>query len=241
MRVRPVLPRAFPGAGLTMPLRIRVLLDALAVGLFVAALAYWWLDNLSHEVIGTAFFALVIAHNVFNRRWYGAVKRGRYDPPRMLNIIVIAGMAVSMLILLATSILISRDIFAALALDGAFTVRAAHMFTAYWALVLLAVHLGTRWQMVMNVARQTLSIRGANRLRTWILRAITAVIAVKGVLATIEMSLGTKLRFEYALDMWDFNESTVEFFANYLSIIGLYVALTHYGLILLRALKRRKA
>lgn len=119
-----------------MNIRARILLDFIAVGLFVAALAYWWLDNLSHEVIGTGFFALLIAHNVFNRRWYGAVKRGRYDLPRSLNTVVIAGMAISMLILLATSILISQDVFAALALDGAFAMRAAHMFVAYWALVL---------------------------------------------------------------------------------------------------------
>ncbi|RQP05386.1 MAG: DUF4405 domain-containing protein [Paracoccus sp. BP8] len=224
-----------------MTIRIRILLDFLAVGLFVAALAYWWQDNLTHEVIGTIFFALLIAHNVFNRRWYGAVKKGRYDPPRTLNTIVIAGMAISMLILLATSILISQDVFAALALDGAFAVRAAHMFVAYWALVFLAVHLGTRWLMVMNVTRQALGIKGTSPLRTWALRAATAIVAVKGVLATLEMGLGTKLRFEYALDMWDFNESTLGFFANYLSIIGLYAALTYYGLTFLRERKRRKA
>ncbi|ABL71320.1 DUF4405 domain-containing protein [Paracoccus denitrificans] len=224
-----------------MTIRIRILLDFLAVGLFVAGLAYWWQDNLTHEVIGTIFFALLIAHNVFNRRWYGTVKKGRYDPPRTLNTIVIAGMAISMLILLGTSILISQDVFAALALDGAFAVRAAHMFVAYWALVFLAVHLGTRWQMVMNVTRQALGIKGTSPLRTWTLRAATAIVAVKGVLATLEMGLGTKLRFEYALDMWDFNESTLGFFANYLSIIGLYAALTCYGLTFLRERKRRKA
>lgn len=224
-----------------MTIRIRILLDFLAVGLFVAALAYWWQDTLTHEVIGTSFFALLIAHNVFNRRWYGAVKKGRYDPPRTLNTIVIAGIAISMLILLGTSILISQDVFAALALDGAFAVRAAHMFVAYWALVFLAVHLGTRWQMVMNVTRQALGIKGTSPLRTWALRAATAIVAVKGVLATLEMGLGTKLRFEYALDMWDFNESTLGFFANYLSIIGLFAALTYYGLTLLRERKRRKA
>lgn len=47
-----------------MTIRIRILLDFLAVGLFVAGLAYWWQDNLTHEVIGTIFFALLIAHNV---------------------------------------------------------------------------------------------------------------------------------------------------------------------------------
>lgn len=222
-------------------MRIRILLDALAVVLFVAGLAYWWQDNLTHEVIGTVFFALLIAHNVFNRRWYGAVKRGRYDPPRMLNSVVIAGMAILMMLLLATSILISQDVLAALALDGGFAVRAAHMFVAYWALVFLAVHLGTRWPVVMNVTRQALGIAGMSRLRTLALRAVTALVAVKGVLATLEMGLGTRLRFEYALDMWDFNESTIGFFANYLSIIALYVALTHYGLSLWREFGRRRA
>lgn len=224
-----------------MTLRLRIVLDIIAVGLFVAALAYWWLDNLSHEVIGTIFFALLIAHNVFNRRWYGTARRGRYDPPRALNTVVIACMAGSMLVLLSTSILISQDVFAALALDGAFALRAAHMFTAYWALVLLAVHLGTRWPVVMNVARQSLGIRTTNPLRTWALRAVAALVAVKGVLATVEMGLGTKLRLQYALDMWDFKESTLGFFVNYLSIIGLYAALTHCGLSLLREHKRRGA
>ncbi|WP_313352370.1 DUF4405 domain-containing protein [Paracoccus sp. (in: a-proteobacteria)] len=166
-----------------MTIRLRILLDFTAVGLFVVALAYWWLDNLTHEVVGTAFFALLIAHNVFNRRWYGAVKKGRYDPARALNTIVIAGMAISMLILLATSVSISQDVFATLVLDGAFALRAAHVFTAYWALVLLAVHLGTRWPVVMNVTRQALGITGTSRLRSWALRAIAVLVAAKGVLA----------------------------------------------------------
>ncbi len=107
--------------------------------------------------------------------------------------------------------------------------------------MLLAVHLGTRWPMVMNVTRQALGITGTSTLRTWALRAVTAIVAVKGVLATSEMGLGAKLRLQYALDMWDFNESTIGFFVNYLSIIGLYAALTHYGLSFLRRLKRRNA
>ena len=47
-------------------LRSRILMDGLAVLLFVAAVAYWGFGNLAHEVIGTAFFALVIAHKVLH-------------------------------------------------------------------------------------------------------------------------------------------------------------------------------
>ena len=51
----------------------------------------------------------------------------------------------------------------------------------------------------------------------------------------VEMGLGTRLRFQYALDMWNFNANTFGFFANYLSILGLLVGLSHYGLRVLRA------
>lgn len=49
------------------------------------------------------------------------------------------------------------------------------------------------------------------------------------------MGLGPRLLFHYALDMWDFNEDTFGFFANSLSILGLPLALSHYGLRILRA------
>ena len=216
-------------------LRSRILTDGLAVLLFVAALAYWGFGNLAHEIIGTAFFALVIAHNVFNRRWYGTVRRPRPDATRVVNTVMIAAMALSMLALLVTSILISKDLFAGLALDADFTVRAAHMFVAFWALVFLGLHLGTRWSLVMTVARQTFGITQPNLLRAGVLRGISALIAIKGAFAAGEMGLGTRLRFQYALDMWDFNADTLGFFANYLSILGLLVALSHYGLRVLRA------
>ncbi|MGQ3215148.1 hypothetical protein [Shinella sp.] len=89
--------------------RLRIVLDFLAVALIIACLAYWWLDNLFHEVFGTALFALVIGHNVFNRRWYGNVPKGRRDAVRVFNIVTIICLAIAMLVMLATSLLISRD------------------------------------------------------------------------------------------------------------------------------------
>jgi hypothetical protein len=45
------------------------------------------------------------------------------------------------------------------------------------------------------------------------------------------MALGRKLMLSYSLDIWDFKEDTTGFFINYASIVGLLVALTHYGLL----------
>lgn len=214
--------------------RTRILLDLSAVGLIVVCLAYWWLDNLAHELIGTGLFALVIGHNVFNRRWYGAVPKGRHDAGRIFNIATIACLALAMLVLLATSLLISRDLFRFMALDGAFTLRTIHMFTGYWVLLIVAVHLGTRWGVVMNTCRATFGITGHSAWRAWLLRATAAIIAAKGFLASSEMAFGSKLMWQVSLDMWDFNERLSGFFVNYLTIVGLYAVLTHYAMTWLR-------
>jgi hypothetical protein len=225
----------------TSVFRVRLLLDFLSVALIIACLAYWWLDNLSHEVFGTALFALVIGHNVFNRRWYGNVAKGRRDAARLFNVFTIVCLAIAMIVMLTTSLLISRDLFSFMALDGAFAVREIHMFAGYWTLLIIAIHLGTRWTVVMNTARSTLGLSSPSGLRTMALRAVALGIAAWGVKSSFEMALGAKLMLTYSLDMWDFNESTLGFLVNYASIVGLYAVATHYALRVLAAVGARKA
>lgn len=52
-------------------------------------------------------FALLVAHNVFNRRWYTSIPRTRREPRRLFNIVVTVALLSAMLVLLATSELIS--------------------------------------------------------------------------------------------------------------------------------------
>ncbi|MGO8047052.1 DUF4405 domain-containing protein [Rhizobium johnstonii] len=217
-----------------MMLSVRLLLDFIAVALVVLCLAYWWLGNLPHEVFGTSLFALVIVHNVFNRRWYSKVGRNFGDSARLLSAVTVACLATTMTIMLVSSALISRDLFPFLSLDGGFAVREVHMFAAYWLLMILAIHLGTRWTVVMNVFRSTFGIETRSITRRVFLRLVTFVVAAWGVQSTIEMGFGSKLMLTYTLDMWDFNESTVAFFINYGAIVCLYAAITHYALLFIR-------
>lgn len=217
--------------------RLRLLLDFVAVALVIACLAYWWLDNLSHELFGTALFVLVIVHNVFNRRWYGGVTKRRMDATRIVNLVTIFCLAIGMTVMLVTSLLVSRDLFPFTALSGAFAVREIHMFAGYWVLLIVAIHLGTRWEVVMDVFRKTFDIQQPNAFRAWIARLVALAIVAWGVKSFSHMAFGSKLMLTYSLDMWDFNESTLGFFINYISIVGLCAAVTHYSLGIVRRLK----
>lgn len=224
-------------------LSLRVALDFAAVALIIACLAYWWLDNLSHELFGTALFALVIIHNVFNRRWFKTIGKRQRDPLRLFNLATIVCLATGMTIMLATSLLISRDLFSFASLKGAFAVREIHMFAAYWVLLILAIHLGTRWRVVMNIVGGPFAALQKGRAGRVVMRLASMVIAVAGVRASFDMGFGTKLLLTYSLDMWDFSESTLGFFVNYALIVGLWVVVTHYAGLLVKLLgvRRRSA
>ena len=216
----------------------RIALDVLAATLLVAGLAYWWLGNLVHELIGTAMFALIIAHNVFNRRVWSQARAGRYDGQRSMNGIVILLLATAMTALLATSLILSRDIIGLKAGANVSTARQMHSLSAYWALVFVALHLGTRWRLVMTILRNTIGLPLASGWWLWTLRAVTVGFSLYGAHAFSEMALGDKLLLIPSLDLWDFSEATARFFVNHLSIMVLIGSIAHSAISIVAARRR---
>jgi hypothetical protein len=217
----------------------RLWLDGLAAALLLLGLAYWWLGNGVHEVAGTAMFLLLIAHNIFNRRWYGGLGRTRRDPRSVLNVGVTLALLIAMVVLLVTGVLISNALSAFLPPWGGFTVVQIHTLAAYWVLVIVAIHLGLRWPMLIGVARTLLGISRPNALRTLALRLIAAMIAAHGIWSFSALSIGTKLSMRMSLDWWNFEESVAGFFIHRMAITGLVMVTTYYGLKLVQSVRGR--
>ena len=215
---------------MSTPFLVRLILDGIAASLLLLALAYWWLGNAVHELAGTAMFALVIVHNVFNRRWYGTIRRPGWQARKMVNVSVTALLATTMLVLLVTSILISRTLPELIPGGGGFSTRQIHILAAYWALIILSVHLGLRWPMIMGVVRTWLGISQGSASRTLALRLVTAAIAITGVWASFELGIGSQLTMQTSLDWWNFEESVAGFFIRCVSIMGLYIAVIYYAM-----------
>lgn len=217
----------------------RLVFDLIAAGLLLFGFSYWWLGNVAHEVAGTAMFLLLIVHNVFNRRWYGTIAKGCREPRSLFNVVVTFLLMLAMLALLVTSVLISNALSGVMSAYGGFTVRQIHTLAAYWVLVILSVHLGLRWPMIMGVARKLTGITKPNAVRTILLRVIAVAIAIHGVWSSFELAIGTKLSMQMTLDWWNFEESVAGFFIHCLAIAGLYMSLTYYAMKWLQARKRR--
>ena len=219
----------------------RLALDAGVAGLLLFAFAYFWQGNASHEWAGAAIFLLLIVHNLFHRRWFAGLakgqgaRRGRFNTA--LTLVLLAGM----LALLGTSLVISETLFARLRLADDFTARQVHAGVAYWLLLIVAVHLGLRWPLLMGVARKLLGIARPNAVRTLALRLMAIGIAVQGVFSAQALNLRSRLLFQMSLDWWNFEESVAGFFGHCLAVAGLAICLTYYSLQWLQRRQRMAA
>ncbi|MRG54584.1 DUF4405 domain-containing protein [Phyllobacterium sp. SYP-B3895] len=217
---------------------VRLFLDLVAASLLLGAMAYYWSGNALHEMMGTAMFLLLVAHNIFNRRWYGTITKGRGAARGIITKTVNLSLLASMLTLLVTSVIISQSVFSFLPLNSTFTARQVHVAVAYVVLLITAVHLGMHWTLIMGIVRARLGIQGPSLLRTSVLRGLAATIAAAGVYALFEEGVVSKLLMQLSMEFPSF--STLPFLANHIAIVGLFACLAHYGYTLFgRRLQRR--
>lgn len=212
---------------MTMPFSLRLVLDLVAVSLLLVSLAYDWLGNAVHEVIGMVMFLLLVSHNIFNRRWYGTVAKRTRAPRTMLTRTINISLLVTMLALLVTSVLISREVLAFLPGTSTFTARQIHTAFGYLALLIAAIHLGLHWTMLVGFVRSRLRItslgnRGKNALRT-----LAAAIAAYGIHSLFALNIGAKLLMQPTMEFWDFEAATPAFFSHLIGIVGLLAVCSH--------------
>lgn len=213
---------------------LRLLLDLVAICLLLVALAYDWLGNTVHEIIGTVMFLLLVSHNIFNRRWYGTVAKRTRAPRAILTRAINLSLLGTMLALLVTSVLISREVFAFLPVTSTFTARQIHTAVGYLALLIAAVHLGLHWTMLMGFVRSRLGITLQSNRVTIALRALAAAIAAYGIHSLFALNIGPKLLMQPTMEFWDFEAATPAFFGHLIGIVGLLAVCSHNALNALR-------
>jgi hypothetical protein len=220
---------------------IRLVLDFVAAGLLLAALAYNWMGNLVHEIIGTAMFLLLIGHNLFNRRWYGTVLKGKPEARQVITKTINLSLLVSMLTLLVTSVIISQAVFSFLPFTSTVSARQLHTMAGYLALLIVAVHLGLHWTMIMGVVRRLCGITEESQTRVFILRLLSLAIAAFGAQSLIVVNVSSKILMQFSMEFWDFDSATMAFFLHHAAIVGLGTVIGHYGLQVLQIRRRRAA
>lgn len=208
----------------------KLIIDLVMTVLMLVAMAYRITGNTIHELAGVSIVVLFLIHNLLNRRWYQTLLKGKYNVFRILRTTANLLLLITMAVLMISGVLISRTVFAFLPVSGGMLARQMHILAVYWLFILASIHLGLHWGSIINTVRTITGFAGSNRVRTGVLRVLVILIAIFGVHASLERDIGSKLILYYTYDYWDTNKPTLIFFAEYLSIMGLYICGAYYVL-----------
>lgn len=210
--------------------------DIVMTILLLFLMAYELVGQAAHEWLGIGIFVLFVAHHILNRRWFGTLPKGKYTPLRIWQTVLAGLVLLSMLVSLFSGILLSRSVFSFFPLHGrrAFG-RTLHMLSAYWGFVLMSLHLGLHWSMIMGIAGKRIKKgKRASVFRIWGLRAFALIIASYGIYAFVKRDIGNYMLRRVHFAFFDYEEPLIRFLLDYVAVMGLFVFAGHY---LAKALK----
>lgn len=133
--------------------------------LFLMGYHFW--GEALHEWVGAGMFILFIAHHILNGNWHKSLFKGKYNAMRILTLCLDILVLVAMLAQMYSGIVMSRYVFDFLpSIGGMSLARRLHILGAYWGYILMSLHLGLHWNMILGVFRKAAGIKGKSTIRS---------------------------------------------------------------------------
>ena len=207
----------------------KIVIDMIMTVLLLFLMARQITGDSAHEWLGAGMFILWIAHHILNRSWYSHLCKGKYTPVRILQTVTNFAVLLSMLGLMGSGIILSREVFAFLPISGGIALaRPLHVFSAFWGFVLMALHLGLHWNMILGMVRKATGPAASKPLRI-LLRLVAVLIAGYGLYAFLKNQFLSYMFLTLSFVFFDFERPILFFFTEYIAILVLFIFLAHYA------------
>ena len=212
--------------------QLRMILDIAMTVLMPLLMAYSLIGETFHEIIGTLIFILFTIHHVLNRKWSGALFKGRYSPGRVFRTGINALLFAFMILQSLSGILMSKHLYTFIQVQGVSSLmRQIHMALAYWGFALMSIHAGTHLQpMFRKLMEKKGAVGGGSML-------LTALICLYGAYAFIKRQIPSYMFLKNLFAYFDFSESRVLFILDYLAVMILFAVI---GLLITAGLTNTK-
>jgi hypothetical protein len=192
---------------------IKRIVDAAMTVLLLCLMAYQVTGEMAHEWIGMGMTVLVIIHQILNRKWYGALFKGKYNPYRsistVLNILLIASFVLTAFSGMSMSGHAVPFLYGMAPVSFA---RRMHLSMSHWAFVLMGLHLG------VHIPAMTAGLKLTDRTKT-ILACIFTCIGGAGLWLFLRNDMPNYLFFQVPFAFFDYEESAVLVFAENIAIL----------------------
>ena len=218
----------------------KITIDIAMTAALLLLMTFELIGAAAHEWLGIGIFALFIIHHILNGKWSGSVFKGKYPPIRVFRTVLVVLVMISMLGSMISGIILSRYALAFIPINGgqAFA-RTLHMLSAYWGYVLMSIHLGLHWSIIMNLTKRV--FKKSSAVRKWALRLSTLGTAGYGIYAFVKREVGSYMLLKNQFVFFDFEEPVIFFILDYLTVMILFAAVGHYMSLIVGRISKRTA
>lgn len=208
--------------------------------LFLMGYPFW--GEAPHEWVGAGMFLLFVAHHLLNGRWHKTLFKGKYSALRTVTLCVDLLLLLAMLAQMYSGIVMSRYVFAFLPGTGGMSLaRRLHILGAYWGFLLMSVHLGLHWNMILGMLRKALKIKSKTKSPSMIAFAAGLTISGYGIWVFISRGFPTCLFLKSEFVFLHYSEPKIFFYMDYLALMGLCIFIAHYSTKLMEQLQKRRS
>lgn len=224
---------------MNLKMKIKIGIDFLMTILLLLLMAFQITGQEFHEWFGAGMLVLFLVHNILNFKWYRSLFRGKYSLIRVLQMIVNFAVLLSMLCLAYSGMVMSHYLFDFISVRGQMALaRQMHLAASYWGFVLMSVHLGFHWGMVVGMAGKIVRDWKMPKSFSWILRIIAFVVAGYGAVCFYQADIISYMFLKNLFAFFDYEQTPISVFADYIAMMGLWVFIGYYGMKGMRRLSR---
>ena len=219
---------------------------------------YLFPADIVHEILGLALFLLWAVHISLNRRWYaslaqasksitstnandrrayGAIFKGKYNPYRVMQTFINCGILICTFFLMISGIILSNHIFTFLNIQGGLGfARIAHLLASHWYYLFMSLHIGLHVSMIANkiAQKKDAASESSNQesmpqssARKIIFRIVLVLACAYGLYAFIIRGVWKYLILRQQFFFFDLERGYVLFALDYISIIILFATISH--------------
>ncbi|MDO5117893.1 MAG: DUF4405 domain-containing protein [Eggerthellaceae bacterium] len=189
--------------------------DAILTALLIVLMSFQVTGNKIHEWVGIAMLAIVIVHQVLNRKWYGSLIKGEYRAYRIVMTILDVAVLVVFLLDTVSGMAISSHATPFLyGMIRASLARRIHRAISYWLFVLLGVHLGFHIPVIAAKLEKT---------PKRVLLAVLALIACAGLFFFIRSGMINYMLFHTFVTHLTYGTTSVMVFIENVAMMMLWM------------------
>ena len=180
---------------------IKRIVDVCMTVLLLCLMAYQVTGEVLHEWIGMGMTALVIIHQILNRKWYGAIFKGKYNPYRIVTTVVNIALLLSFALTAFCGMSMSGHAVPFLyGMTKVSFARRMHLSMSHWAFVLMGLHLG------MHIPVMFARLKLTDKLKT-VISAALCVVAGIGLFLFIRNGMPDYLFFRVPFAFLDYEKA----------------------------------